>query len=154
MRDRKRAEAAGFLLSGWVDRCAVGRLQLYLEDSVCKTNRCYRLKMPLEERDQRAPRLQAGHRNSVPAIGSWPPKACWAGRGRNVGATDAGEERRRGERERGRGWPWPSRRRGRRLRLSLCRDTRHFSATSSNHSAESSCSARRPSARIALFLFF
>lgn len=70
LRSRKGAEAAGFLFSGCVERCAVDRLQLYLEDSVCKANGCHRLKMPLEERDQRAPRLQAGLRNSVPAIGS------------------------------------------------------------------------------------
>lgn len=66
----KKAEAAGFLFSDWVERCAVDRLQLYLEDSVCKVNWYYRLKMPLEERSQRAPRLQAGHRNSAAAIGS------------------------------------------------------------------------------------
>lgn len=69
-----RADAAGFLFSALVEGCAVYRLQLYLGDSLRKSNWCYRLKMPLEECDQRAPRLRAGYAYSAAAIGSWPPE--------------------------------------------------------------------------------
>ena len=54
------AAAAGFLFCSLVEGCAVDRLQLYLGDSLRKSDWCYRLKMPLEERDQRAPSADCG----------------------------------------------------------------------------------------------
>lgn len=70
--EKARRDAAGFLFPPWAECCAVDRLQLYLEDSLRKNNWCYRLKMPLEECAQRAPRLRAGYPYSAPVIGSWP----------------------------------------------------------------------------------
>jgi hypothetical protein len=42
----------GFLFSSLVELCAGDRLQLYLGDSLRKSNWCYRLTLPLEECDQ------------------------------------------------------------------------------------------------------
>lgn len=67
---KEKSGPSRLLIPRWFDCCAVNRLQLYLGDSLRKNNWCHRLKMPLEERDQRAPRLRAGHRYSAAAIGS------------------------------------------------------------------------------------
>lgn len=59
-RAESRCDLAAFLFGRWVERCAVDRLQLYLGDSVCKSHWDYRLKMPLEERDQRDASVASG----------------------------------------------------------------------------------------------